>query len=621
MNAGALLRAVLAALLLGAVACGGGQPPAAETSTPSPVATPTATATATATPTVPPPPADSLAGDLAALLEMRDALAGSGALNWDARLPGEDWDGVTITGAPPRVTALDLADRRLSGTIPPMLRRLAALTTLDLSGNRLATIPPELGGLAALTTLDLSGNRLATIPPELGGLAALTTLDLSGNRLATIPPELGRLAALTTLDLSGNRLATIPPELGRLAALTTLDLSGNPLAEHFSLELERPPALTLLPAFPGLPELEEPIGLVEVPEHDLFLIVLQEGRVLAVPRNGPWSAPHTVHDQRQRTSTIHHESGLLAIALDPDFARNGYVYAYYSVHPPPDVFISRLSRLVRFATTGKGSAFAFDAASELLILEVEQIDGAHNGGALLFGPDGMLYLSLGDGGSGGTGGDPYGHGQNPRTLLGTVVRIDVRGATEEAPYAIPPDNPFRDREDARPEVWAYGLRNPWRMSLDRATGLLWAGDAGEVWREEVNIVRAGANYGWNVTEGSLCISPPEADCDRSGITPPLHDYDRSYGCAIIGGYVYRGVAIPTLRGWYLFSDYCNSGIRAIPTFGEVANSVLLWDGGPDQVVSFAEDSDGELYVISQQGARIYRVIADPAANGTPVASR
>ena len=444
MNAGALLRAVLAALLLGAVACGGGQPPAAETSTPSPVATPTATATATATPTVPPPPADSLAGDLAALLEMRDALAGSGALNWDARLPGEDWDGVTITGAPPRVTALDLADRRLSGTIPPMLRRLAALTTLDLSGNRLATIPPELGGLAALTTLDLSGNRLATIPPELGGLAALT---------------------------------------------------------------------------------------------------------------------------------------------------------------------------------GKGSAFAFDAASELLILEVEQIDGAHNGGALLFGPDGMLYLSLGDGGSGGTGGDPYGHGQNPRTLLGTVVRIDVRGATEEAPYAIPPDNPFRDREDARPEVWAYGLRNPWRMSLDRATGLLWAGDAGEVWREEVNIVRAGANYGWNVTEGSLCISPPEADCDRSGITPPLHDYDRSYGCAIIGGYVYRGVAIPTLRGWYLFSDYCNSGIRAIPTFGEVANSVLLWDGGPDQVVSFAEDSDGELYVISQQGARIYRVIADPAANGTPGASR
>ena len=487
---------------------------------------------------------------------------------------------------------------------------MAALTTLDLSDNRLAAIPPELGGLAALTALDLSGNRLAAIPPELGVMAALTALDLSGNQLAAIPPELGGLAWLTTLDLSDNQLAAIPPELAWLTRLRTLELSGNRLPDTLP-PLAPPPPLALVPAFPGLPELDEPVGLVEVPEHDLFLIVLREGRVLAVPRGGPWTAPRTVHDQRGRTSTATHEEGLLTVVPDPDFARNGYVYAYYSAKSRPDVFTSRL---VRFGTTGTGASFAFDAASELLILEVEQPSGYHNGGALLFGPDGMLWLGFGDGTGGGSG-DRQGHGQNPGTLLGAVVRIDVRGATAEAPYAIPPDNPFRDREDARPEVWAYGLRNPWRMSFDRETGTLWAGDVGANHREEINIVRAGANHGWNVTEGTLCFSPPEG-CERAGLVPPLHEYDHDDGCAIVGGYVYRGAAIPALRGWYVFSDYCRSHIRAVPSvsFGETVDPVPLQHGGPYQITSFAEDAAGELYVISHGVARIYRVIADPAAN-------
>ncbi len=382
-----------------------------------------------------------------------------------------------------------------------------------------------------------------------------------------------------------------------------------------------PPALALVPAFPGLPRLEDPIGLVEVPEHDLFLIVLQEGRVLAVPRDGPWNAPRTVHDQRGRTSTVYYEEGLLAVALDPDFARNGYVYAYYSANPAPDDYVSRL---VRFATTGEGATFAFDAASELLILEVEQVNGYHNGGALLFGPDGMLYLGIGDGGTiaapgsnTAIQGDPLGHGQNRETLLGTVVRIDVRGATADAPYAIPPDNPFIGEEGVRPEIQAYGLRNPWRMSFDRATGLLWAGDAGESHREEVNVVRAGANYGWNVMEGTLCFSPREG-CDRAGLVPPVHEYDHDDGCAITGGFVYRGAAIPALRGWYVFTDYCHSRVRAIPAAraaaGEAVEPLFLWERGPNAVVSFAEDAAGELYVVSHQSARIYRVIAAPAAS-------
>ena len=397
------------------------------------------------------------------------------------------------------------------------------------------------------------------------------------------------------------------PSLALLAAL----LLGAAVACGGS----QPPAtpLALVPAFPGLPELENLVGLVEVPEHDLFLFVLQEGRVLAVPRDGLWNAPRAVHDQRWRTSLHIHptEAGLLAVAIDPDFRRNGYVYAFYTYSPGPD---AHTARLVRFGTTGQGESFAFDDASELLLLEVAPIGGGHNGGSLLFGPDGMLYLGIGDVGVGGP--------QFRGSLPGTVVRIDVRGATADAPYAIPPDNPFR--EDARPEVWAYGLRNPWRMSFDRETGLLWAGDVGEGVREEINVVRAGENYGWGRMEGSLCRSPKE-NCDRAGLVTPIYEYAHEEdGCAaIMGGYVYRGAAIPALRGWYVFTDYCDSRLLAIPAEGfvEAPAPWVLWDGGPDAVVSFMEDADGELYVVSQQGARIYRVIENPAANRATAPSR
>ena len=436
----------------------------------------------------------------------------------------------------------------------------------------------------------------------------------------------GILAAMLALACGGapppGDEPPTPPDPAPAATPTPTAVAATPAAPVETVAAE-PPAIALVPAFPGLPRVEDPVALVEVPEHGLFLIALQEGRVLAIPRDGPWSAPRTVHDQRERTSTVYYEEGLLALALDPDFARNGYVYAWYSANPAPDAYVSRL---VRFGTTGEGATFAFDDASELLILEVEQTNGYHNGGALLFGPDGMLYLGIGDGGTiaapgsrTAIQGDPLGHGQNLETLLGTVVRIDVRGATADAPYAIPPDNPFRDREDARPEIWAYGLRNPWRMSFDRATGILWAGDAGERRREEIDVVRAGANYGWNAMEGTLCFSPREG-CDRAGLALPVHEYDHDLdgGCAIVGGYVYRGEAIPALRGWYVFTDYCHSRIRAIPAgraaAGEEPEPLFLWERGPNAVVSFMEDAAGELYVVSHQTARIYRVIADPGAS-------
>ena len=359
----------------------------------------------------------------------------------------------------------------------------------------------------------------------------------------------------------------------------------------------------LVPAFPGLPEYERPITLIDLPEHDLFLIVLQEGRVLSVPRDGPYDSPRTVHDQRDSTICCS-EEGLLSVALDPDFARNGYVYAYYSTGT-----LERVTRLARFATTGERETFAFDAASELVLFEVTQPYINHNGGTILFGPDGLLYLGFGDGGS---ANDPFRHGQNLATYLGTIIRIDVREASPDQPYAIPRDNPFLEQDGVLPEIWAYGLRNPWRMSFDRESGLLWAGDVGQNSVEEVSVIESGGNYGWKVMEGSRCFFPPQG-CDRTGLTLPVWEYTHAFGCSITGGYVYRGEAIPALRGWYLYSDYCNGLVWAIEA--ETAASrgfiepVLLWAGGPNAVVSFAEDSDGELYLISFYNERIYRIVA------------
>ena len=365
-----------------------------------------------------------------------------------------------------------------------------------------------------------------------------------------------------------------------------------------------PPAAVIVPAFPGLPELKRTIDLVHVPGHDLFLIVLAEGRVLAVPEDGPYENPRTVHDQRGRTVCCESEEGLLSIALDPDFDHNGYVYAYYSPRTEQPS-----TRIVRFGTTGAGESFAFDAASELLVYAMAQPYRNHNGGTLAFGPDGLLYLGTGDGGS---ANDPLGHGQNLGSPLSTVIRIDVRGASAEAPYAIPPDNPFLDRDGVLPEIWAYGLRNPWRMSFDRETGLLWAGDVGQHKLEEVNVIRSGGNYGWNIAEGTNCFSP-EVGCDRTGLTPPVWEYDHEQGCSVTGGYVYRGEAVPSLRGWYVFSDYCNSLIWALPADPAAAGldvePVLLWGNGPNAVVSFAEDAGGELYLVSFHGKRIYRFVS------------
>lgn len=289
------------------------------------------------------------------------------------------------------------------------------------------------------------------------------------------------------------------------------------------------------------------------------------------------------------------ERGLLGLTFHPNHRENGLCFVHYS-DASGDSVISQ------FRVTDDPDRA--DPASERVLLTIEQPFANHNGGQLAFGPDRYLYLGLGDGGG---AGDPLGAGQRLSTLLGKLLRIDVdRGD----PYAIPEDNPFLKTPDARAEIWAYGLRNPWRMSFDRETGLLWAGDVGQNRLEEVSIIERGGNYGWKTMEGSRCFDP-ETGCDRSGLTLPVWEYSHSAGCSITGGYVYRGDAIPALHGWYVYSDYCTGIITAIhaetaATRGFI-EPVVLWDEGPIEAVSFAENSAGELYFLTFRG--IFRIVA------------
>jgi uncharacterized repeat protein (TIGR03806 family) len=288
--------------------------------------------------------------------------------------------------------------------------------------------------------------------------------------------------------------------------------------------------------------------------------------------------------------------GLLGMAFHPDYANNGFVYLSYTAQPGSGLE----SRISRF--TLNGTTQSLDPASESIVLRVDQPYGNHNGGHIAFGPDGYLYIGLGDGGS---GGDPLGNGQNPATLLGAMLRIDVGDGT--GGYSIPPDNPFVGGGGA-PEVYAYGLRNPWRWSFDRSSGALWLGDVGQNAYEEVDIITGGANYGWNLMEGNHCY-PASASCDSTGLVLPVAEYDHSQGISITGGYVYRGGDLPALAGRYLYADYGSGMIWSLHDNGSGGYSVSELLDTTLNIASFAEDQNGELYVL-HLGGTIHKLAPD-----------
>lgn len=329
-----------------------------------------------------------------------------------------------------------------------------------------------------------------------------------------------------------------------------------------------------------------------------FFITEQPGRILVLA-NLDGSTPEVFLDIRDRVRAVGFEEGLLGFALAPDFAQSGHFYVYYSASDPRRSVVSRFS-------VGPAANFA-DAASEVVILEVEQPFANHNGGQIVFGADGFLYIALGDGGD---GTDPRGNGQNLNTLLGKILRIDVEAAGQNETYSIPADNPFAGQgaNDIREEIWAYGLRNPWRFSFDRETGELWVGDVGHRRREEIDLVLPGANLGWNILEGSLCLSTP--GCDRSGLTPPVLDYERAGGnCSVTGGFVYRGEMIPSLNGAYVYGDFCSGRVWALRFDGGAVTENKLIATVDGSVSSFAVDSDGEIYVLTyDQAGAIFKLV-------------
>jgi glucose/arabinose dehydrogenase len=293
------------------------------------------------------------------------------------------------------------------------------------------------------------------------------------------------------------------------------------------------------------------------------------------------------------------ERGLLGLAFAPDYARSGVFYVAHTASGPAGV-------IRRFRVSADPDRA--EPASAELVLSMEDPAGNHNGGMILFGPDGYLWIGTGDGGS---GGDPWNNAQNPKSLLGKMLRIDVRSQ----PYAVPADNPWAGRRGYRPELWAIGLRNPWRYSFDRATGELWIGDVGQVAWEEIHVEPPGSggrNYGWRILEGSHCFSPGSG-CPTAGLELPIHEYGHDHGCSVTGGYVYRGRDIPELAGAYLFADYCGGtvwtlerGVDGRPTVAPLLRA--------RSVSSFGEDEAGELYLCDHAGGVVYRFVA-PAGAG------
>jgi glucose/arabinose dehydrogenase len=340
--------------------------------------------------------------------------------------------------------------------------------------------------------------------------------------------------------------------------------------------------------------LQRPLYLTAPANDGRLFIVEQPGRIRIV-KDGQL-LPQPFLDISSRVSSGG-ERGLLGLAFHPSYADNGVFFVNYTDN-------SGDTRVERY-TRGDNPDVA-DPGSGALVLAVDQPFGNHNGGQVLFGPDGMLYIPLGDGGS---GGDPQNNAQTLSTLLGKLLRIDVNSGN---PYAIPPDNPFIGQAGARPEIWAYGLRNPWRTSFDRGSNLFFIADVGQNRHEEINAVDrtiAGLNYGWRIMEGSSCYNA--SSCDRSGLTMPIHTYPTSGGnCAVTGGYVYRGPSIPEIAGHYFFTDHCAGGLRSLRFAEGNAQDVREWDvGSTGNVSSFGEDAAGELYVVGH-GGTVWRIVKE-----------
>ena len=381
-----------------------------------------------------------------------------------------------------------------------------------------------------------------------------------------------------------------------LAALTVCgaapadDLARAPTTERVPWTSSRivgspepPPRFELSPAFPNL-LFAQPTVLTSAPGTDRLFVGTRKGLVLSLPPDPATQTADLILDTKRE---------VYGIAFHPDFTENRYVYLFITERKPDPP----RTRIARFQTAAK-PPFVIDPDSEHIILEFPS--AGHDGGCLKFGPDGCLYIGVGDGGN---ANDKHNTGQYLGDLLASIVRIDVDGAHSAASYAIPPDNPFLETPGARPEIWAYGFRQPWKFSFDRETGDLWVGDVGQQLWEMVYRVERGGNYGWSIMEGPQRFRPNRKQ-GPTPIIPPAHAYQHHEGRSVTGGFVYRGRRFPELYGQYLFADYETGRVWGLDTQSLQRTQLALTDA---DIAGFAEDHAGEQYLLSHEDGRIYEL--------------
>ncbi|HEX2788503.1 MAG TPA: PQQ-dependent sugar dehydrogenase [Ignavibacteria bacterium] len=363
-------------------------------------------------------------------------------------------------------------------------------------------------------------------------------------------------------------------------------------------------------AFPSMPTFALPIDITTAGDGTNRLFIAQQRGIIYVFENTPTVSTRKVFlDISDRVSPSGSETGLLGLTFHPNYETNGYFYVDYTT---PGTLTTRIARYQ--VSSNPDSAIK---NSELILLTISQPFSNHNGGCIKFGMDGYLYIAMGDGGS---GGDPQGNGQNTSVLLGKILRIDVNSTSGGNNYAIPPSNYFADSTGSqRKEIFAWGMRNPWRFSFDSVTSRLWCGDVGQNTREEVDIIENGKNYGWNKMEGFLCYPSPSS-CDTAGrkLVLPIVDYPRSDGISITGGYVYRQTEIPLLTGKYIYADYGSGRIWSLQYNGpgNVVNT-LLYDS-PYAISSFGIDNNNVMYCLSYgSSGRVYK-LTGPPTTVTPI---
>lgn len=351
-------------------------------------------------------------------------------------------------------------------------------------------------------------------------------------------------------------------------------------------------SIILVNAFPNL-SFAQPLDFQSAKDGSNRVFIGEKGGAILVVDNNSNATESNVFLDLRGTISTSSEQGLLGFSFHPNFNNNGYVYVSYT----PSESLSVISRFT-VSSTNENSV---DLSTELVVIEIPQPATNHNGGQIAFGPDGYLYMAMGDGGG---SGDPDNNAQNRANLLGNILRIDVDNTESGLNYAIPPENPFTSNTSVRDEIYAYGFRNPWRMSFDTVTGKLWAGDVGQNEIEEIDVVEIGGNYGWKLYEGTSCFS---GDCDDAGLIAPIFEYEQSNGDrSITGGYVYHGDALNSLQGKYIYGDFVSGRIWALDEDGSTNELLLESDLN---IASFGTDASQELYLCAFDG-NIYKFVVE-----------